>query len=184
MSLNTHPHYPDLESAVQGTEAPQEIISQLELVPVDFVNFDFEHEVGQLVIATDLAGDIQEIFGKIRNEESPIFSIIPIAWFDHNDHLSIAANNTSAFNYRQVINTTRLSRHSFGRAVDLNPEPNPYLRADGSPMPGSFPYKGYDPSVPGTIVQGGVVVRAFEDCGWEWGGNWEDSLDYQHFNKD
>ena len=183
MTFSSEFSYPDLETAIDGTPAPEEISGQLELVPVDFLDFDSFHAVGQLIVAEALADEIQEILGKIRDAKFPIQSVIPIAQFDHDDHRSIAANNTSAFNYRLVSGTDHLSNHSFGRAIDLNPLLNPFVNADGSPRTGSFPYKDYDPNVAGTLVVDGAAVRAFTDHGWEWGGDWKDELDYQHFNK-
>ena len=35
---------------------------------------------------------------------------------------------------------------------------------------------------PGVVVAGDVVVRAFADVGWTWGGTWTSSKDYQHFS--
>ncbi len=32
------------------------------------------------------------------------------------------------------------------------------------------------------IGEDDVVVRAFEGIGWQWGGDWSDSKDYQHFS--
>jgi peptidoglycan L-alanyl-D-glutamate endopeptidase CwlK len=175
--------YPDLESAIEGTGAPAEIVSQLELVSVDYLNFDFAHVSGQLVVAGVLAEEVQEIFGSIRDDKLPIFSVIPIALFDHDDHRSIAANNTSAFNYRVVAGTDHLSKHSFGRAIDINPLLNPCMNVDGSPRAESFPYPGYEPSTPGTVVENGAVVKAFTDHGWKWGGQMKKITDYQHFHK-
>ena len=34
----------------------------------------------------------------------------------------------------------------------------------------------------GAIQHGDVVVRAFAAIGWEWGGDWSGSKDYQHFS--
>jgi hypothetical protein len=31
-------------------------------------------------------------------------------------------------------------------------------------------------------VPGGVLVRAFASVGWQWGGRWSASPDYQHFS--
>jgi hypothetical protein len=177
-----YPSYPDLEAAIEGTTAPTDVIAKLELVPVDFMDFYKRRKVGQLVVACEVAADVQEIFGKIRDARFPIRSIVPIVFFGHDDHSSIAENNTSGFCYRLVDGTDRLSRHALGLAVDVNPLFNPYVNGDGSRREGSFPYPGYDIERPGTIVPGGAVVAAFLDKGWEWGGQWEDP-DYQHFNR-
>ena len=32
------------------------------------------------------------------------------------------------------------------------------------------------------VRAGDVVVRAFAEVGWEWGGDWTSSKDYQHFS--
>lgn len=37
-------------------------------------------------------------------------------------------NNTSAFNYRTIAGTDRLSKHGQGLAVDINPRYNPCVR--------------------------------------------------------
>jgi hypothetical protein len=33
------------------------------------------------------------------------------------------------------------------------------------------------------VVVGGQLVAAFASVGWQWGGDWADSPDYQHFSK-
>lgn len=183
-SHKQYPFYPDLEAAIEGTTAPEEIIKQLELVPVNYLNFDFRPRVGQLVVAQSVAGEIQEIFGRIRDGRFPIRSIVPMTHFGENDFESIDKDNCSAYCCRFVAGTDRLSQHAFGRAVDINPLENPYMNSDGSAHEGSFPYRPYDEAAPGTILRGGVVVAAFLDKGWEWGGDWTDgAIDLQHFNK-
>jgi len=180
-----HPRYPDLEAAIEGTLAPAKVIAELALVDVDYYSMvTSDYTTGQIVVAEALAGDVQEIFGELRNKEFPIRSIVPIVHFGHDDFTSIRNNNTSAFNYREVAGTDRLSKHALGRALDLNPLLNPYVNKDGSPKEGSFNYPGYDPRIPGTIVKGDLVVKAFHNKGWIWGGDWDDALDLQHFSKD
>jgi hypothetical protein len=64
----------------------------------------------------------------------------------------------------------------------------PYIRvgADGELVvqpPGAH----YDPSVPGTLVDGHPLVRHLLHLGWRWGGHWslerDGVVDYQHFEK-
>jgi hypothetical protein len=31
-------------------------------------------------------------------------------------------------------------------------------------------------------VTGGLLVRTFASAGWQWGGRWTGSRDYQHFS--
>ena len=35
---------------------------------------------------------------------------------------------------------------------------------------------------PGMIVEGDVVVEAFDQIGWGWGGRWNSLKDWQHFS--
>ncbi|WP_442940253.1 M15 family metallopeptidase [Nocardioides sp. B-3] len=35
----------------------------------------------------------------------------------------------------------------------------------------------------GMIVDAGPVIAAFARIGWEWGGDWNQSKDYQHFSQ-
>jgi poly-gamma-glutamate synthesis protein (capsule biosynthesis protein) len=97
----------------------------------------------------------------------------------------MAADNTSAFNCRTVADQERWSAHAYGAAVDINPVENPYV-VDGSVRPPSgrrFAALDRSPGAkapPGVIVADDVVVEAFREIGWEWGGTWT-SPDYQHF---
>jgi len=121
-----------------------------------------------------------EIFGDLLKQEFPIDKMIPIAAYNWDDEASMQDNNTSAFNYRSIIATDTLSKHSFGRALDINPKLNPYYAYDGEVYP-----KGarYDSALPGTLVDGSSAVRTFTERGWQWLGSRERHQDYQHFEK-
>ena len=47
--------------------------------------------------------------------------------YDGDDETSMSANNTSAFNYRRITGSSRLSKHSQGLALDINPKINPCI---------------------------------------------------------
>jgi len=176
-------HYRNLDDAIEGTTAPQEVRDKLTLVTADYMDFDYRHRRGQLVIAAVLAAEVEVIFGRLRDARFPIKSVIPIKAFGWDDHASIRANNTSAFNYRLVAGTDEVSRHALGEAIDINPMLNPYIYpADGVP-PVPFPYPHRNPNAPGAFVEGDAAVQAFNDLGWEWGGDWKTGPDFQHFEK-
>ena len=102
--------------------------------------------------------------------------------FGGSDDASMAANNTSAFNCRKATGGTSWSEHSYGRAIDVNPVQNPYVK--GSlvlPQSGSA-YVDRSRTIPGMIRAGDAVVRAFAAQGWAWGGTWTSLKDYQHFS--
>lgn len=93
------------------------------------------------------------------------------------------ANNTSGFNCRYVTGTTRWSEHAFGRAIDVNPLVNPYVRSSGAvDPPEGAPYADRRRTDTGMIHGGDAVVQAFAAQGWRWGGYWSHGKDYQHFS--
>lgn len=107
--------------------------------------------------------------------------------FGGGDDRSMAANNTSAYNCRRVAGTDAWSKHAYGAAIDINPVQNPYVTPTSTVPTAGRRYADIDRSgdtqaPDGVIREGDVVVRAFADIGWEWGGHWTGSKDYQHFS--
>jgi muramoyltetrapeptide carboxypeptidase len=184
---------PVIDSKMTAAEAldgldpacPQEIRDRQAVVTVLYWGFDDKVHRGQLVIDADLERDVQEVFAVALKHRFPVRSVVPIshpayrkdrAW---DDGRSMAANNTSGFNYRPVTGGTALSNHARGRALDLNPLLNPYVKGDTTLPPGAK----YDPAVRGTLTADHPVTRAFLDRGWTWGGTWKSLKDYQHFER-
>jgi len=66
------------------------------------------------------------------------------------------------------VGKSKLSYHSWGRAIDINPVQNPYIRGEVVLPPGAV----RDAERPGTLLADGAVVAAFESRGWTWGGRW------------
>lgn len=168
-----------LEEALAGTSAPPRIRSAQVLVDVEFLDFEGLERVGQIVVHRKLAVEVAEIFREIRAVDFPLHSVIPVVQFGWSDDASMEANNSSGFNYRRAVGKRKLSQHSWGRAVDLNPVQNPYLRGELVLPPGAR----YEPGIAGTLLADGPVVRAFESRGWTWGGRWQTLKDWHHFEK-
>ena len=96
----------------------------------------------------------------------------------------MAANNTSAFNYRQISGSSgKLSLHAYGVAVDINPRQNPYVRGKTVLPAAGSEFLDRRRLQPGMIQAGDVVYQAFVKRGWRWGGDWTSLKDYQHFEK-
>src|SRR3546814_13809066 len=91
------------------------------------------------------------------------------------------ANNTSAFNCRYVAGTTKWSEHSYGRAFDINPLHNPYVRNGSVDPPEGATWADRSRRDPGMIHPDDAVVRAFAAQGWAWGGYWSSGQAYPHF---
>jgi peptidoglycan L-alanyl-D-glutamate endopeptidase CwlK len=172
-----------IEEALINQKQENNQSAHMELVDVQYLGYDGKDHAGQIVVARDVAGDVRKIFEELLRVHFPIEKVIPIAKYDWNDQESIDNNNTSGFNYRNVIgpgqNTKVLSHHSFGRAIDLNPKTNPFVSANDSSS------RSYDSTgaTMGTITKNSDVVRIFRKYGWTWGGNWSGAKDYQHFEK-
>jgi peptidoglycan L-alanyl-D-glutamate endopeptidase CwlK len=166
-------------------KCPEELRKRQRVVKLKYYSADGKIHQGQLVIDRDLVNDIKKVFALALKEHFPIHSVIPISdtrfrkdarW---DDELSMEANNTSAFNYREITGGGRLSNHAYGRAIDINPFQNPYVKGDLILPHGAK----YDPSIAGTFTSDHPIVRAFLQLGWVWGGNWTSPKDYQHFEK-
>ena len=166
-----------LHQALAASAAPPQILANQTLLDVPFVNFEGENRIGQIVVARDVADDVAAIFAEIYG--FPIAQMTPLVAFDWSDDASMAANNCSGFNYRVKVGKTELSAHALGRAVDINPRQNPYVNGELILPPSAR----YDAATPGTLLAPGIVVRAFERRGWDWGGSWTSLLDYHHFEK-
>lgn len=166
-----------LAEAHIGKEVPEDIRQTLVVADVPYWSFEGEERIGQLVIHKDLADDAKAIFGELRAMRFPIRKVVPIDAYGFDDEASMRENNTSAFNYRMIAGTDRLSNHAFGRAIDVNPLLNPYVRGELVAPAGAV----YDSSVPGAITE--AVAQAFLSRGWQWGGHWSDRKDWQHFEK-
>jgi peptidoglycan L-alanyl-D-glutamate endopeptidase CwlK len=144
------------------------------VLSVLYLGFDDKVHRGQLVIDKDLKKEVDEIFEVALKNRFPIKSIVPMAhpkfrkdqiW---SDDLSMAANNSSGFNYRMIEGTKVLSHHACGHAIDINPVQNPYIKGDVV-LP---PQAKYNPDVAGTLTAEHPMTKAFLARGWEWGGNW------------
>lgn len=156
--------------------------SGLRAVNVTHWGYDGAVHDGRLIVATNEAQGIAAVFGDLYAARFPIQRIVPVDQYGADDQASMRANNTSGYNCRTVAGSTSLSNHAFGRAVDINPLHNPYVKGGTVDPPEGEPWADRSDQRPGMIYGGDVVVNAFSDRGWAWGGYWS-SPDYQHFDK-
>lgn len=166
--------------AVAGTDAPPEILASLTLLSIRHLGFDGRWHRGQLVVRRELAEELATLFEHMASLRFPLKRVIPIARYGWSDEASMAADNSSAFNYRLVAGTDRLSLHAEGRAVDINPRENPVVYADGRVLPAGSCWQ---PESAGTLSENHPVVQAFLARGWRWGGHFSALRDYHHFEK-
>ena len=162
-------------------------IDTLSYVRVLHFGFDGEIHIGEIVVNKLIEEDIIEIFKELFDARYPIEQMVLIDEFDADDNKSMAANNSSSFNYRMVDGTTTLSKHAYGLAIDINPKYNPYVRTiNGETV--IIPENGKefaDRTLENEyyIRKDDVCQKAFAKRGLTWGGDWQSSKDYQHFQK-
>jgi len=72
--------------------------------------------------------------------------------------------------------------HAYGEAIDVNTVQNPYIEGGTVEPAAGAAYLRRSHYRPGMAVPGGVLVRAFASVGWQWGGRWTATPDYQHFS--
>jgi hypothetical protein len=163
-------------------------LDELRYCSLLYNDFDNNTQVGEIICNEKIAQDIIEIFYELYSSGYQIESIKLIDEFNGDDTASMLANNTSCFNYRVVENTTRLSNHAYGLAIDINPFYNPYVTfgKDGSTHispEGSEAYADRIASFPYKIDENDLAYKLFKQHGFKWGGDWNSVKDYQHFEK-
>lgn len=170
-----------------GCTVPYEDLAYVGLL---YFDFDGEEQTGELICNQAVAQDMVEIFYELYQNDYRIERVRLVDEYAGDDTASMADNNTSCFNYRVVDGTTNLSKHAYGLAIDVNPYYNPYVvynkNGDGSTYispPGSEVYADRSQSFPYKIDENDLCYRLFTEHGFTWGGNWNSTKDYQHFQK-
>ena len=165
-------------------------ISREDLCYLRVLHMDLEGKthVGELIVNKRIAGDILAIMKELYANAYPIEKMILIDAYGADDNESMADNNSSAFNYRVIAGTDQLSKHSLGMAIDINPKYNPYVRTgqDGGTIiepEGSEAYTDREAEFSYKIEEGDLCCRLFQEHGFTWGGDWQNTKDYQHFEK-
>jgi len=184
----------NLRRYITGVSYPENmenmVISYDNLRYVHVLHYDFEGNPaeGELICNEKIAQDLVEIFYELYRNQYEIEKIRLIDEYDGDDLASMEDNNTSCFNYRLVEGTSSLSKHAYGLALDINPFYNPYVTfgTEGeetiSPVSASV-YADRSLSFPYKINENDLCYKLFTEYGFTWGGNWNSSKDYQHFQK-
>lgn len=165
-------------------------IQRSELRYLSVAHYDLSGNVrqGEMVCHRAIADDLLEIFRELYRNKYPIERMRLIDDYDGDDERSMRDNNTSCFNFRQIAGSTKLSAHSRGMAVDVNPLYNPCVRKDRKgrwiyqPAKGK-PYADRSRKFGYKIEKGDLCYRLFTGHGFTWGGNWRSLKDYQHFER-
>src|SRR6478735_6324928 len=158
--------------------------SSLRRLRLSYWGFDGRRHVGTLVVNRSAVAPLTVVFGRLYKARFPIRRMRPIDAYRGVDERSLAADNTAAFNCRYAVASgpKRWSVHAYGLAVDVNPVENPYVLGRNVHPRAGRAYLDRSRYRPGMAVLGRLLVRVFADAGWQWGGRWTGSPDYQHFS--
>ena len=157
--------------------------AELRLLTVSHWGFDGRVHRGRLVVHRDSAAGMVRVMRRLFELRYPIRRMHLVDAYGADDHRSMDADNTSAFNCRNVAGSAGVwSEHAYGRAIDVNPVENPYVTDSGYVSPPAGAPFADRRHAKGVIHRGGPVVAAFAAIGWEWAGNWPTPKDYQHFS--
>jgi len=149
---------------------------------------DSQAMIGEMVLNIEIADAVLDIFKTLYENGYPIEKMRLVDYYDADDETSMRDNNSSSFNFRFISHTTTVSKHGLGMAVDINPLYNPYYKilSDGSesiePATGS-PYIDRSKEFDYKIVKDDLCYKLFKENGFDWGGDWVNKKDYQHFER-
>ncbi len=170
-------HY-TLKEAIYGSKAPKFILNELQLIDVQYYSTDGKVHKGQILTNKKLANKIEILFRFILLNKFPIAHAIPIVKYNWNDDLSMQANNTYSFCYRDIS----YSKHARGMAIDINPFFNPVRWKTGYENRRDEPIGAhYNPKTPGTFYSRNPVVQEFKKYGFRWGHSFTAKYDDHHF---
>ena len=190
------PITPEIENRIRSISYPEDdsdseiTLDDLSYVSVLYNDFEGNIQIGEIICNESIALDLLEIFEELYRNSYQFEEISLIDKYEGDDTLSMEHNNTSCFNYRIVDGTDKLSLHAYGLAIDINPYYNPYVvfNKDGSGKTyispeGSEVYADRSKDFPYKIDENDLCYKLFIEHGFTWGGNWNSSKDYQHFQK-
>lgn len=181
----------DVLKRISGVSYPKDCpvaITTLRYCKVLYIDFNGDKQSGELICNKSIADDVMEIFSSLYDNGYQIESILLVDDYGCDDEASMEADNTSCFNFRTIAGSKKMSKHSLGLAIDINPLYNPSITydkkgnaeiapvnaSDYADRTASFPYK---------IDDQDLAYKTFTSHGFTWGGNWNSLKDYQHFEK-
>ncbi len=177
----------DVLERISGVSLKPDVeVTEKDLSYLNVRYYDFEHNIcdGELIVDRRLAAEVLEIFAELFDNGYEIEKIRLVDCYGADDDLSMADNNSSAFNYRTVSGTQTVSAHGYGRAIDINPLYNPYIVGEKIMPPNGEPYADRSRDFAHKIDEDDICYKIFTSHGWRWGGHWQTQKDYQHFYKE
>jgi len=164
-------------------------LNNLRYLRVKHLDFRGKEVIGEIIVHKEVSAEVTEIFEALYKEGYPIKKMKLVSDYKGNDWQSIESDNTSAFNCRLATGSKKWSKHSYGKAIDINPIENPYISRKGyishkaSANYRKRVHKKSSYADKAVLLKNDQAVQIFKKYGWIWGGDWSGVKDYQHFSK-
>ncbi len=164
-------------------------LQDLRYLQISYKDFHNQSKVGEMIVHKTVASEVTKIFGELYAMNYPIRKMKLVSDYKGSDWQSIEADNTSAFNCRKATGSKHWSKHSYGKAIDLNSIENPYVSRSGhishkaSQQYRKRSHKKHSSADKAILLKNDKAVKIFKKYGWKWGGDWSGVKDYQHFSK-
>ncbi|MDY4560153.1 MAG: cell wall-binding repeat-containing protein [Peptostreptococcus porci] len=158
-------------------------LSDLVYIPIKHYDFYGNIKQGEIIVNKKVGDEVSNIFKELFGKKVKIEKVKLVDEYGASDEKSMSDNNSSAFNFRYIAGTKKLSKHAYGLAIDINPLYNPQvINGIAYPKQGQ-PYADRKNNNPYMIRKNDAIHSTFAKYGWKWGGLWSKSPDYQHFEK-
>lgn len=164
-------------------------LKDLRYLRLKYLDFEGQTREGEMIVHKAVADEVVDMFNELYNIHYPIHKMKIVSTYKGNDWLSIENDNTSAFNCRNATGSKKWSKHSYGKAIDINPIENPYISRKGRiSHKASLKYrkrvhKDDSYADKAVLLKNDQATQIFKKYGWKWGGDWSGVKDYQHFSK-
>jgi len=184
---------------INKSYVPNDYIGLDDLVYLKFLHYDYDGntKVGELIVNKIIKDKTIDILKKSFENKIQFnsFKLVDDYFITDDDdrteidNRSIADNNSYGFFYRKIYGTERLSNHSYGCAIDINPRENPYLPyrngeydyTNLTELDKKYLHNREESDNPHIITQRSPIYKIFKSQKFEWGGDWEHTKDYQHY---
>lgn len=157
-------------------------VDELSYLTMSHWGFDGRVHTGEMIVNASHAENVAGVFRKLFEARYPIEQMRVVRAEEVDDHPTGDWNETTSFVCRPAVGSTNWSQHAYGLAIDVNPFHNPYLRGDLVIPELASAYTDRDDVRAGMIYDDDVVVGAFAEIGWSWGGDWNTLKDWMHFS--
>lgn len=167
---------------VRSTWRPECPVPREELrrVLLTFWGFDGEVHTGELLVRADAVDAVVAGFARLHRQRFPIEEMRIVEPAELDAPPTGDGNNTTAFVCRPSRGSGSWSEHARGRAVDINPFHNPYVRGETVLPELATAYVDRNVLRPGMLTVD--EVAGFIGAGWGWGGHWRSLLDNMHLS--